>query len=349
MTSKERVLRVIDHKTSDRVAVTFDAEKEVYDLLYGHLKINTKEALFDKLNVDTWMILPKNFLFKVQDKDKDEKTSVWGYKTIVSQYSGGFYDELSYCPLAGKDNISDIQNHSWPDIMDFDVEHYSDEAEEHKNRAVIGIFTWGAYFISTYVRGMENLLGDFALSKKYAKTLINKIADISHEFLSYILEKHGDGIDIIYMADDYCSQQGPLFSPAIFKEYIFPYLKRVVDLTHKHNKKFLLHCCGSVREFLPMIIEADVDILEPIQIRAKGMEPKALKNDFGKDICFYGGFDLQEKLCRSSVKEVEDEAKRLIDIFNKDGGYIFGPGHTYIQTDAPLENILTMYKTASAL
>jgi uroporphyrinogen decarboxylase len=77
------------------------------------------------------------------------------------------------------------------------------------------------------------------------------------------------------------------------------------------------------------------------------MEPEGLKKDFGKDLCFYGGFDIQEKLCKYSVPEVEDEARRLIDIFNKDGGYIFGPGHTYIQIDAPLENILAMYRTAA--
>ena len=95
-----------------------------------------------------------------------------------------------------------------------------------------------------------------------------------------------------------------------------------------------------------MIIDAGVDALEPIQVSANGMEPHGLKKDFGKVICFYGGFDIQKKLCCCSIKEVEDEVKVLIDILNKDGGYIFGPGHTYIQIDAPLENILAMYKTA---
>jgi uroporphyrinogen decarboxylase len=95
-----------------------------------------------------------------------------------------------------------------------------------------------------------------------------------------------------------------------------------------------------------MIIEAGVDMLEPIQTRATGMEPERLKRDFGKDICFYGGMDLQEILNNGSVEQVRDETKRLIRILGKDGGYIFGPGHTYIQVDAPIENILTMYKTA---
>jgi uroporphyrinogen decarboxylase len=161
-----------------------------------------------------------------------------------------------------------------------------------------------------------------------------------------MLHKHGEEIDIIYMADDYCSQDGPLFSPGDFREFVLPYLKELVNITHQYGKKFLLHVCGSVRSLLPMIIEAGVDMLEPIQVRAAGMAPEGLKRDFGQDICFYGGFDLQELLPKGSKEQVANEARHLIDVLGKNGGYIFGPGHTYIQADAPLENILTMYETA---
>jgi uroporphyrinogen decarboxylase len=149
------------------------------------------------------------------------------------------------------------------------------------------------------------------------------------------------------MADDYCSHRAPLFSPATFKEFVVPYLEELVAITHKHNKKFLLHCCGAVRPLLPMIIDAGVDMLEPIQIRAKGMDPFHLKQDFGADLCFYGGIDLQQILCRGTPPQVADEVKRLIDLLGENGGYVLGPGHTYIQTDAPLENIMAMYETAS--
>jgi uroporphyrinogen decarboxylase len=76
------------------------------------------------------------------------------------------------------------------------------------------------------------------------------------------------------------------------------------------------------------------------------MDPAGLKRDFGKDICFYGGVDLQQIMCNGTPQQVSDEVKRLIDILGDNGGYILGPGHTYIQTDSPLENILSMYETA---
>jgi uroporphyrinogen decarboxylase len=348
MTSKERVLAAIRHQSSDRTPVTFDAEKEVYASLFHHLGLASKEHLFDRLQVDTWMILPGNFIYPHAEETKQEKTSIWGHRTRVTPYSGGAYDELIFSPLAGRDQISDIRAHSWPspDILDFS--HFSREARAHQERAVIGVFTWGAYFIATFVRGIENLLMDFALHKKYAGHLIQTVADISLEALNRLLESQGEGIDIIYMADDYCSQNGPLFSSEAFKEFVLPYLGRLVEVTHHHHKKFLLHCCGAVRPLLRMIIEAGVDMLEPVQIRARDMEPAGLKRDFGKDLCFYGGVDLQQTLCKGSPHEVADEVKRLIDILGEDGGYILGPGHTYIQVDAPLENILQMYDTANS-
>lgn len=344
--SKQRVMAAINHQVTDRVPITFDAEKEVYDALFKYLNINSKKSLFDRLNVDTWMILPGNFIYPLEEEEKIEKTTIWGYKTRTTAYSGGTYEELCYSPLAGKNEIQDIKDYKWPsaDILDFS--YFPQEAREHSDRAIIGVFTWGAYFISSFVRGMEDLMIDFAIRKSYAEYLIKTISERMFNFLEMMLDSFGDGLDIVFMADDYCSQQGPLFSPSTFNEFVMPYLRRVVEIVHKHNKKFLLHCCGAVRPLLPMIIDAGVDMLEPIQIRAEGMDPEGLKKDFGKYLCFYGGVDLQQILCNGTRQQVSEEVKRLIDILGKDGGYIIGPGHTYIQIDAPLINIITMYETA---
>jgi uroporphyrinogen decarboxylase len=347
-TSKQRVLAAINHEETDRTAITFDAEKEVYAALHERFGTGSKEALFDRLNVDTWMILPKNFIYPESEEGKKEKTATWGWKTVVAEYSGGTYDELSESPLAGKDSISDIRNFSWPNEDALDFSHMPAEAKAHEERAIIAPFAYGAYFISTFVRGLEDLMIDFAIRKDYAHYLIDTIAERVLMFLEKMLGEDGEGTDIVYMADDYCSQLAPLFSPDTFKEFVVPYLTKAVEITHKHDKKFLLHVCGAVRPLLPMIIDAGVDMLEPIQIRAEGMGPAGLKRDFGKDICFYGGVDLQEVLCKGTPEQVCDETRRLIDILGKGGGYIVGPGHTYIQIDAPLENILAMYETASS-
>ena len=339
-TSKQRVLAATDHRPADRTPITFDAQPEVYAALQAALAAPTKEALFDRLHVDTWFVGPKA-------NPPEGRECIWGTRSRKVEYGAGSYTELAYSPLAGKHDVSDVTGHRWPadDAMDFSQVRQAIEA--HKDRAIIGCFGWGAYFRATYVRGMEDLLMDLGLRKMYAHRLIETIAERTLFFLDRLLEAAGDAVDIVYMADDYCSQDAPLFSPATFREFVLPYLTRAVEKVHARGKKFLLHCCGAVRPLLPMIIDAGVDMLEPIQVRAAGMEPAALKRDFGRDLCFYGGVDLQQVL-PGPREGVVGEVKRLIDVLGEDGGYILGPGHTYIQVDAPLENIVAMYETAEA-
>lgn len=345
-TGKQRVLAAVNKQVLDRTAITFDAQGEVYDALYKHFGVETKEALFDRLHCDTWMLIPGNYEYPAGEGEKKVKTSIWGYQRKVTAYSGGTYDELCHSPLAGKDGLDDIRNHAWPEPGTWDYSRYKEQAAAHSDRAIIGTFAWGAYFIASFVRGMEDLMLDFAMRKEYAEHLIGTIGERILDNLETMLRDHGEGVDIVYMADDYCSQQGPLFSPATFKEFVVPYLTRVVDKAHQYNKKFLLHVCGAVRPLLPMIIDAGVDMLEPIQTRAKGMEPEGLKRDFGKHLTFYGGVDLQQTLCNGTPDDVADEVRRLIDVLGENGGYVLGPGHTYIQVDAPIPNIEAMYDTA---
>lgn len=347
MTSKELVLAAANHKTAERTAITFDAEGVVFKALYQRLGLKTREQLFDYLHCDTWMVLPKNYITPATEQAKSEKRTIWGWKTQTAHYSGGTYEELAFSPLAAKEELSDIDAHGWPDASVQNYDHFKDEIAAHKDRAIIGASSWGAYFLASFIRGMEGIMMDFAINHEYADKLINTISERIEAFLERMLTAPGaEGIDIVYMADDYCSQRAPLFSPDAFRRFCVPYLTRMVSIAHRHNKKFLLHVCGAVRPLLPMIIDCGVDMLEPIQVRAEGMDPAGLKRDFGRHICFYGGLDLQQVLCQGTPQSVADETRRLIDTLGKDGGYVFGPGHTYIQIDAPLDNILAMYKTA---
>ncbi len=347
VTSKQRVLAAVEHRTTDRCPITFDAQPEVYQTLHEHFGTTTRRELFDKLNCDTWMTLPVGYTYPPEQEKLERQTTTWGYGTVTTEYSGGKYQELCESPLAGKDELSDIDNYPWPTLASLDFSPFTTEAADSADRAVIGAVCWGSYFQATFLRGMDNLMMDLALNLPYARRLIEKITEVGLVWLDELLTNHADGIDLVYMADDTCSQRGPMFSPDLFAELVVPYMKLYVDRVHKAGKKFFLHTCGSVRKFLPMIIECGVDMLEPLQIRAEGMDPAGLKRDFGKDICFYGGLDLQRILCKGTTQVVADEVKRLIDILGDGGGYVFGPGHTYIQPDAPLENILTMYETAA--
>ena len=212
--------------------------------------------------------------------------------------------------------------------------------------AAIAYVTHVGYFAATEMRGMEKFLHDLASEPEFAARLIGKITDYIYGALERLCGEAGDDFDVFYMADDFCTSSGPLVSPAMFKEHIKPYLARVGRIVHSAGKKFLLHTCGSVRALLPEIIDAGVDVIEPVQTSAAGMSVEGLKRDFGDRVAFYGSIDLVNVLSKGTPEDVRAEVLKNFRVLGKDGGFIVGPGHTYIQPDTPLENILAMYETA---
>jgi len=132
----------------------------------------------------------------------------------------------------------------------------------------------------------------------------------------------------------------------MYNKYIKKYHKRIYDfIKTKTNAKIFHHSCGSVYELIPGLIEAGIDILNPIQTSAKNMEPERLKKEFGKDLTFWGGIDTQKLLPYGTPQQIDDQSKRVIEVLGKDGGYVFSPGHN-IQALVPPENIHAMLQAA---
>jgi uroporphyrinogen decarboxylase len=155
-----------------------------------------------------------------------------------------------------------------------------------------------------------------------------------------------DAIDVISEADDYGTQASQLISPRMFRKLIKPRLKvltgRIKQLAP--NARLFYHSCGNVRPLLPDFIELGVDILNPVHIRAAGMEPAALKRDFGKDITFWGGgVDTQGVLPNGTPQEVKDDVRRNVEALAPGGGFVFNTVHN-IQADVPPENIVAMWE-----
>jgi uroporphyrinogen decarboxylase len=192
---------------------------------------------------------------------------------------------------------------------------------------------------------MQQLMMDMALNPPLVKALLEKISDYYLAHNGRIFEAGNGLIDIFMMGDDFGTQKGLLISPEMFRRYFAPKLKEFAAQAKSYGLKVMLHSCGSVRELIPDIIEIGVDILNPIQIHAKGMIPGKLKEEFGEKICFHGGIDIQHTLPFGTIQDVEREVKDRIRILGKNGGYILASTHN-IQADTPTENILKMYKTA---
>jgi len=200
--------------------------------------------------------------------------------------------------------------------------------------------TWGAV-------GMErSLVGMVEQPELYGRIMDNSIAGTKATAESFFAAV-GSEADCVYaIADDAATHRGMLMSPADYRRHVKPRHAEIVRFVKaRTNTKFMLHCCGAMKPILPDLIEIGVDVLNPTQTSAAGMDPFELKREFGNDITFWGGIDVIELLPFGTPADVEREVKRHIDALAPGGGYIFSPSHM-IQRFTPAENVLTMYRTA---
>ncbi len=346
MDGRARVLTAVGHKEPDRVPITFDCEAEVKVILKEHFKIKTDDELWKAVHADTREVQVTHHFKNIGERPGGISTCFWGYGTRKVKYDFGYLYEIAYHPLGNLNTVEEIEAYPWPTVDETTYENIKTARQRYPDVAVIADITHGCFFNATFMRGLTNFLMDMAENPALAKAILGKITHYMFPAVERLCSEAGPFFDIYYMADDFCTAQGPMISVPMFREYVKPYLQTISDILHKHQKKFLLHVCGSVRKLMPELIEAGVDILEPIQTTAVGMEPEGLKRDFGKDITFYGSVDILNILRKGNPGDVRNEVLNKFRLLGNGGGFILGPSHTYIQPDAPLENILAMYKTA---
>ena len=164
-----------------------------------------------------------------------------------------------------------------------------------------------------------------------------------YEISERALQAAAGQIDILWIGDDYGTQNGLLMSPEKWRKLFLPKLKTMCQLGHKHGAKVMLHCCGSTRPLWPALIKAGVDIYQTVQPEAKDMDPAALKEQFGSEICFHGTISIQKTLPFGTARQVADEVRLRIETVGKNGGLIVAPAHN-TQPDTPIENILALYE-----
>jgi uroporphyrinogen decarboxylase len=194
--------------------------------------------------------------------------------------------------------------------------------------------------------GMQELLILMATDEALAGALFDKLLELKLAFWEMALPHMGDLVDVVAYADDYGTQQSQLISPTMFRKQLKPRVQILFERIKQlapHTKQFF-HSCGSVRPLIPDYIEIGTEILNPVHIRAQGMDPAALKRDFGKDIVFWGGgIDTQAVLPHGSPQAVKDDVRRNIEALAPGGGYVFNTVHN-IQADVPPENVIAMWE-----
>ena len=196
------------------------------------------------------------------------------------------------------------------------------------------------------IRGMSTLLMDMAGNRELAEALFDRLLALKLDFFNMALPQLADVVDVISLGDDYGTQSSQLISPAMFRRLVKPRLAILTSSIKRlaPDSALFFHSCGNVRPLLPDFIELGVDILNPVHIRATGMEPAALERDFGRDVVFWGGsVDTQGVLPNGTPAEVRDDVRRNIEALAPGGGFVFNTVHN-IQADVPPENIVAMWE-----
>jgi uroporphyrinogen decarboxylase len=375
MNSRERLLAALDHREPDRIPIDLGSTQVtgIHVVAYCRLReylglprveprmCDTIQQLalpdddvMERLGIDIRGLFPLNShnwsINNVDVGDYWEYNDEWGI-THRRPKPGGLYYSMVRSPLASPTlTPNDIRVYPWPDTGDPQrIAGLRDEALAYRaqGKAVVikGVLA-GVFEMAQRVRGMEDLLMDMASDDALAGALFDKMVELKLAFWEMALPRLADVIDVVSEADDYGTQTSQLISPRMFRRQIKPRLKTLFSRIKQlaPNGKLFFHSCGNVRPLLPDFIELGVDILNPVHVTATGMDPAALKRDFGKDIVFWGGgVDTQDVLPHGSPQQVKDDVRRNIDALAPGGGFVFSTVHN-IQADAPPQNIVAMWE-----
>ncbi len=285
---------------------------------------------------------------------------------IGKQPKGSLYIDQAYWPLAGPDGLDHyepleekMQQVMWAALPSppFDkplteerldeiarVARHLYETTDYAISLSIGcnLFEW-----SQWLFGMENTYIYMAAEKRKFGRFLDRLTEIHLETLSRLLPKVRGYVQILVVGDDLGMQTGPQVSPQMYRELFLPRHKRLYQYAKEQSGAHIfLHSCGGIYELIPYLIEAGVEILNPVQTSAHNMEPQRLKREFGRDLTFWGGgCDTQHVLPHGTPQEVRDDVRRRLEIFMPGGGYVWNQVHN-VMADVPPENIVAMLEAA---
>jgi uroporphyrinogen decarboxylase len=195
------------------------------------------------------------------------------------------------------------------------------------------------------MRGYGEWLEDLLLRPQFVAALAERITDLWIEMNTRVLEESKDYIDLVSYGDDLGTQHSPLIRPELYRERIKPYHRRMAGAVKRFGKPILFHSCGSVFSLIPDLIDVGFDALNPIQVSAADMDTKRLKQEFGRDLTFWGGVDTHRVLPCGTPAEVREEVRRRIGDLGEGGGYVLAAVHN-VQPEVPPENLVAMIEAA---
>ena len=373
MQPRERVLAALDHREPDRVPIDLGGNqtgihKNAYRDLLEHLGIEDEveimdpvqqlarpcEEVLERFHVDTRYLAagaPADWNGGIVTNERDGRlwhdlTDEFGVTWSMPD-DNPLYMDISYSPLADA-TVKDVADYPFPRGDDpTRFEGLAERAREIKDQgyaAVSGI-SGVVYETCWYMRGLEQWYCDLMTNQRFCEVLLDRLLEFWLDWFRAFTHEVGDEVDVIMIGDDLTGQDGPLFQPKIYRELVKPRHKELVQfIRSRTDAKIWYHTCGGCTEYIPDLLDNGIDILNPVQVSAKGMDPADLKKQFGDRLVFWGGaIDSQHVLPSASPDEVRKHIHRNMEAMKPGGGYVFNNVHN-IQGGVPPENIVALFE-----
>jgi len=395
MTSRERVLRSINHQQPDRVPIDLGATRQsgiaasAHHSLKRRLGIRTPTRVVDLIQflAEVEQTILERFgvdavgVFRPETNPglgiRRENWKPWrlfdgtpveipGDFNPVLEPDGGYAMLRNGVPIARmpKDGFYFERTEKYPgaahvDVGEWKPHRWTNEELEYVHAQAEWLHKNTEYALVCCVNPPQELFtgmgtGDFeawwstlASEPEYVHALFEKTTDVWLDNLKRFAQTVGSKVQVLQLTDDFGTQESLLLSVKMFRELIMPYYKRGLDWVHQNTQmKVMLHSDGAIFPLIPSLIEMGVDILNPVQINAKGMEPWKLKTEYGEKMAFWGGAaDCQQTLPFGKPEDVAREVEANVNALAPGGGYVCAAVHN-IQAGVPPENIVALFDTA---
>ena len=350
MTSKERVLTALRHETPDKIpfSLRYGVNEYARKQLAAYLGCTMQEVQQTLLDsVDIRLASPAYIGPADRGQGGVDKQDIWGVRR-KSVFNGfDYYNEICHYPLEGLGETMSLKDHEFPspDWYDYDSLIGIIAKINKDGEYAISIHNGNIFEHSWYMTGFEKMLLLMASEPELAYQLMEKVTDYYIAFFERALHAAKGMVDIVFTAGDIAQQEGLLISLPMWEKLIKPHHVRMNRRLHEFGVKVMYHSDGAVMDAVGGLVETGIDILDPLQFDAKGMDPALLKSKWGKIISFHGGVSVQKTLPFGTVEEVRKEVRERISVMGKGGGYILAPSHA-VQGGTPPENIAAFFEEA---
>ncbi|MBN1685125.1 MAG: hypothetical protein JW852_00645 [Spirochaetales bacterium] len=374
MTSRERVLCALNHEEPDRVPLFIGTSGATtllapgYERLKAYMGVEAAprvvsrslqyarmdEEVLLRLGSDGRILFPEPAVAPADSPPaaapfRDEQTEdsfvdEWGIRWV--RRPGVSYFEVLDPPLASA-GVEDLARYPWPDLTrESRFRGYAEEGRRLREKTPYAVVVLSGATVHEQIylmRGLDRWLIDLIADEEFAHALLRKMTDLMISGVTALLARCGEYVDVIVTGDDLGTTNSLMMSPALYRKMLKPYQAELLAAIKKNTTaKIFFHSDGAIYPVIGDLIEIGADILNPVQVSARGMGDTArLKRELGDRLSFCGAIDTNQALPRGTPGDVRREVRRRISDLGPGGGYIVASVHC-IQPDVPPENVLAM-------